>query len=67
MPAALLALLLLAATVDPSLVESLRLLAEVGARDAGTRGARGRDRGREAGDWRRLRRTILPRPLGKAR
>ena len=33
MPAALLAILLLAATVDPSLAEPLRLLAEVGARD----------------------------------
>jgi len=33
MPAALLAFLLLAATVDPRLAEPLRLLAEVGARD----------------------------------
>jgi hypothetical protein len=33
MPAALLALVLLAATIDPHLAEPLRLLAEVGARD----------------------------------
>ena len=33
MPAALVAVLLLAATVDPRLAEPLRLLAEVGARD----------------------------------
>ena len=33
MPAALLVVLLLAATVDPRLAEPLRLLAEVGARD----------------------------------
>ena len=33
MPTALLAALLLAATVDPGLAEPLRLLAEVGARD----------------------------------
>jgi hypothetical protein len=39
MPAALLAFLLLAATVDPRLVEPLRLLAEVGARDARTLGS----------------------------
>ena len=34
MPAALLALLMLVATVDPRLVEPLRLLAEVGARES---------------------------------
>ena len=34
MPAALLAVLLLAATVDPRLEEPLKLLAEVGAGDA---------------------------------
>jgi hypothetical protein len=39
MPAALLAVFLLAATVDPRLAEPLRLLAEVGARDARTLGA----------------------------
>src|SRR5688500_7671046 len=39
MPAAVLAVLLFAATVDPRLAEPLRLLAEVGARDAGTVGA----------------------------
>ena len=33
MPAALLALALLAATIDPRLAEPLRLLGEVGARD----------------------------------
>ena len=38
MPAALLAFLLLAATTDPRLAEPLRLLAEVGARDARTLG-----------------------------
>ena len=35
MPTAILAVLLLAATVDPRLAEPLRLLAEVGARDVG--------------------------------
>ena len=39
MPASILALLLLAATVDPRLAEPLRLLAEVGARDSKTLGA----------------------------